>query len=56
MSFNSPVQISEKSSSAEMSNPEAIEEKAEPMVANDDFNTMLASVKIVDFSLFDGPG
>ena len=49
------MEISEKSSSAEMSNPEAIEEKAEPMVATDDFNTMLASVNIADFSLFGGP-
>eukprot|EP00037_Helgoeca_nana_P000073 m.20034 g.20034 ORF g.20034 m.20034 type:complete len:207 (-) comp10103_c1_seq1:9-629(-) len=54
LSFNSPVQISDKSSSASMSSAEAVEEKAEPMVASEDFNTMTSSLKVVDFGLFGG--
>jgi hypothetical protein len=37
-----------------MSSAEAVEEKAEPMVASEDFNTMTSSLKVVDFGLFGG--
>ena len=52
LSFNSPVQISAKSSSAEMSDPSAVEQEADPMQATSDFGTMVDSLKIVDFGLF----
>ena len=55
LSFNSPVQISAKSSSARMSDPSAVEEEADPMHATSDFNTMVDSLKIVDFGLFGQP-
>ena len=52
VSFNSPVQISAKSSSAEMSDPLAVQHDAAPVQATSDFTRMLESLRIVDFGLF----
>eukprot|EP00038_Savillea_parva_P032039 m.93264 g.93264 ORF g.93264 m.93264 type:complete len:99 (-) comp9992_c0_seq1:179-475(-) len=54
LSFNSPVEISAKSSSAKMSSADKVQELAEPMVATDEFKRMMASLKVVDFGLFGG--
>jgi len=52
VSFNSPVEISTLSSSAKTADVDAVEEKADPLLANEDFTKMVDSLKVVDFGLF----